>query len=347
MVSYYDIQSKFYLVPLLYSNQHLIRILFLSANPVDTPQLKVIQESNEINDKLRATRFRDQFELVQRHALSITDLQGILLEQDPQIVHFSGHGSQESALIFQNVAGQSEEVPPDALTNLFKILGRNIRCVVLNACYSEKQAKAIAKHVDSVVGMIRAISDDAATDFAVYFYQALGYGKSIKDAFDLGLNQLELSKIPEEQTPKLKVRDGVDPSNLVLVIGRSTNIPSPQPQERDSKTAILNINDVINQVKEKYDNLMDGNISIEEFWSAALPPLRKLSSDRETRLIIGSQNADSLNLFSINLATTMSNYRRSKDLGDEEEAALLNKKIMLTSAQVINRLDSIYLSISK
>lgn len=311
---------------------------------MDTPQLKVIQESNEIYDRLRTTRFRDQFELVQRHALSILDLQRILLEQDPQIVHFSGHGSQESALIFQNVTGQSEEVPPDALTNLFKILGKNIRCVVLNACYSEKQAKAIAKHVESVVGMIRAVSDDAAKDFAVYFYQALGFGKSIKDAFDLGLNQLELSDITEEETPRLKVRDGVDPSKLVLVSGKC--IPSPDSQERDRKKVILNINNFINQIKEKYDKLVDGNISLEEFWSTALSPLRKLCNDRETRTILGSQNVDSLNRFTINLATTMSNYRRSKDLGDEEEAILLNKKIMLTSAQVINRLDSMYSSIS-
>ncbi|MFY9797366.1 MAG: hypothetical protein WB988_18415 [Candidatus Nitrosopolaris sp.] len=195
--------------------------------------------------------------------------------------------------------------------------------------------------------MIRAISDDATKDFAVYFYQALGFGKSIKDAFDLGLNQLKLSNIPEEQTPRLKVRDGVDASKLVLVNGKSINIPSPDPQDSDSNKVILKINNAINQVKEKYDKLMNGNISVEEFWSAASPPLRKLSSDRESRPVVGSQNADSLNLFMINLATIMSNYRRSKDLDDEEEAALLNKKIMLISGQLINRLDSIYSSISK
>ncbi|MFZ0512743.1 MAG: hypothetical protein WAM14_14140 [Candidatus Nitrosopolaris sp.] len=121
----------------------------------------------------------------------------------------------------KNEAGQSEEVPSEALTNLFKILGKNIRCVVLNACYSERQAKAIATHVDFVAGMVRTICDDAAKDFAVYFYQALGFGKSIKDAFDLGRNQLELSNIPEDHTPKLNVREGVDPSRIFLVNGKS------------------------------------------------------------------------------------------------------------------------------
>jgi hypothetical protein len=181
----------------------LDRILFLSANPSDSEPLKVLQECNEIKEKIRASRFRDRFELVQMHAISVKELQRVLLENQPQYLHFSGHGTQESALIFQNEGGQSEEVAPDALTGLFKILGKNIRCIFLNACYSEKQAKALAKHVDYVIGMIRSISDDAAKNFAASFYQALGYGQSIKNAFFLARNQLELSKMTEEQTPKL------------------------------------------------------------------------------------------------------------------------------------------------
>ena len=45
----------------------------------------------------------------------------------------------------------------------------------------------------------------------------------------------------------------------------------------------------------------------------------------------------------INLATTISDYRRNRDLGDEREATSLNKKIMLTTKQVIKRLDNIIL----
>jgi hypothetical protein len=93
-----------------------------------------------------------------------------------------------------------------------------IKLVFLSACYSQKQASAIAKHVDCVVGMTTAVTDDAARTFAESFYQAIGYGKSIKIAFELGLSKLERLSIPEEHTPRLMHHDKVDPSSVFLAI---------------------------------------------------------------------------------------------------------------------------------
>ncbi len=45
--------------------------------------------------------------------------------------------------------------------------------VCLNACYSEKQAHAIAQHIDCVVGMSDAVGDESAVSFSASFYQAL------------------------------------------------------------------------------------------------------------------------------------------------------------------------------
>ena len=67
---------------------------------------------------------------------------------------------------------------------------------MLNACYSEAQAQAIAKHIDCVVGMTTAVGDDAAIDFATAFYRALGYGRDVQTAFDLGTNQIALGACP-------------------------------------------------------------------------------------------------------------------------------------------------------
>lgn len=233
-------KGKFYLAPLLHSSQYLIRILFLSANPVDEQQINVTEEFNRIAKKLRESRYRNQFKLVPKFDIPLKDLAGVLLDEEKaQIFHFSGHGSQQSSLIFRDDHGQSQEAPPDFLTGLFKIFRdrSDIRCVVLNACYSEKQAKAVAKYVDSVVGMTRAITDDAAKDFAVYFYEALGAGTSIKFAFDHGCNQLRLLNIPEEQTPKLNERDGVDAASLVLV-KRKQRVGNRPPNENNSIAAV-------------------------------------------------------------------------------------------------------------
>jgi hypothetical protein len=83
----------------------------------------------------------------------------------------------------------------------FRILQNGIDCVVLNACFSQVQAEAIAKYVPYVLGMNIAIGDLAAIDFAKGFYGALFEGKSVKESFDLGKNQIALKNIPEAQTP--------------------------------------------------------------------------------------------------------------------------------------------------
>jgi hypothetical protein len=164
-----------------------------------------------------------------------------LLRHQPHIVHFSGHGSgsgatsssttgrnvtlvdssgntsqiNSGAIILEDNNGNSHPVSTKALSNLFALLKDNIRCVVLNACYSEDQAQAIAEHIDVVVGMSTAIGDEAAIVFATAFYQALGYGRSIKTAFDLGVTQLLVMNIPEEKTPRL-IANKVDPGQITL-----------------------------------------------------------------------------------------------------------------------------------
>ena len=88
------------------------------------------------------------------------------------------------------------------------MLRDNIRCVVLNACYSEQQAQAIAEHIDCVVGMTNAVGDDAAIQFATAFYRALGFGRDVQTAFDLGTNLIGLQGLPDEDIPHLVAKRG-------------------------------------------------------------------------------------------------------------------------------------------
>lgn len=180
-----------------------IKILFLSANPEDTEQLRIDKEIRQIKQALLQTEFRDKFAIEQERAVRVSDLQGHLLRHKPDIVHFSGHGSKASEIILDDGIGGSHKVSEQALSQLFAVFKDNIRCVVLNACYSAQQAQAIAQHIDCVVGMSKAIGDEAAISFAVAFYQALGYGKDVKTAFDLGCLQINLENLKEQDTPKL------------------------------------------------------------------------------------------------------------------------------------------------
>lgn len=182
---------------------HHTRILFLSANPVNMQPLNLDVEIREIDRALRQSEFRDRFEIEQQWAVSVQDLQDHFLRYRPDIVHFSSHGSPSGAIILKSSDGFSQPVSPEALSSLFQTLKDDIRCVVLNACYSEKQASSIAEHIDCVVGMSDEIGDEAAVRFAAAFYRALGYGRDVKTAFDLGSGQIQLEGLEDQHVLKL------------------------------------------------------------------------------------------------------------------------------------------------
>jgi hypothetical protein len=190
------------------SDQRAISILFLSADPTDASRLRLGEEIREIQEKLKLAKLREHFRLeLPQLSVRPADVSQALLDTQPQIVHFSGHGTSTGALSFEDQVGEAHLVQPDALSALFEQFANQVNCVVLNACYSETQATSIAQHIDYVVGMNQAIGDKAAIAFTVGFYQALGAGRAIEEAFKLGCVQIRLQGIPEHLTPVL-IRKG-------------------------------------------------------------------------------------------------------------------------------------------
>jgi hypothetical protein len=178
------------------------KVLILAANPKDTSRLRLDQELRDIEEGLQRSQKRDQFSLKQQLAVRPRDIQRALLDFNPQIIHFSGHGTEER-LIFEDDSGKSKLVSGDALAGLFELFADGIECVVLNGCYSEVQAQAIGKHINYVIGMSQAIGDKAAIEFAVGFYDALGAGRSIEFAYKLGCSAIRMQGIDEHLTPVL------------------------------------------------------------------------------------------------------------------------------------------------
>lgn len=201
-----------------------LKILFLSANPTDTSQLQLDEESHAIEQALRRGKYWDHFQVEQHWAVRISDLQALLLDTRPHIVHFSGHGSKNSEIILQNEQGKAQPVPQQALKVLFALLKGNIRCVVLNACYSQKQAEGIASSIDAVIGMSDAIGDKAAIRFSASFYQALAFGQNVDKAFELGRNQLDLENLGEQDKPQL-LATRTNPKTIYLLESGSADNP--------------------------------------------------------------------------------------------------------------------------
>jgi hypothetical protein len=189
------------------SNSSTKKILMLSANPKGTNKLRLDEEARDIKEGLKQARERDQFTIDSEWAIRPRDVRRAILFSNPQIVHFSGHGSEDGGLAFEDETGQVQLVQPEALAGLFELLANDVECVILNACYSEIQASAIAKHIDYVIGMSKEIGDKAAIEFSVGFYDALGAGYSIENAYGFGCNAIKMAGIQESTTPVLKRKD--------------------------------------------------------------------------------------------------------------------------------------------
>ncbi|RAM49897.1 MAG: adenylate cyclase [Hapalosiphonaceae cyanobacterium JJU2] len=185
------------------SNNQARKILLLSANPRGTSQLRLGEEMREIKEGLKRAKKRDDYSIDTAEAVRYRDIHRAILEYEPHIIHFSGHGSGEEGLVFEDETGQIKLVDAEALAGLFQLFANQIECVVLNACYSKYQAEEIARNIDNVVGMNQAIGDQAAIEFAVGFYDALGAGQDYEFAYKLGCSVIRVAGIPQNLIPQL------------------------------------------------------------------------------------------------------------------------------------------------
>lgn len=112
-------------------------ILLLSANPNGTAPLHLAEETKRIKAGLKQAKNRKLFRIEQAEAVTARDVQRAMLEHEPQIVHFSGHGEGEPGIILEGSNGKPQTVSGDALADLFELFADKVECVVLNACYSE------------------------------------------------------------------------------------------------------------------------------------------------------------------------------------------------------------------
>jgi hypothetical protein len=193
-----------------------LKILFLAANPASSAHLNLTREARQIEERIDTGKHRSGLDLVTHWAVRRSDLQRVLLEEKPHVLHFSGHGSARSQLLLEDDDGNPSLVEKEALVNLIGIIPGNLQLVVLNACDTELIAEALVQHVACAIGMREPIGNDASIAFAAAFYQALGFGEPIATAFRLACNELEIRRIPEDGTPSLKVKRGVDAETFVL-----------------------------------------------------------------------------------------------------------------------------------
>lgn len=174
-----------------------LTILFMAADPDDEGPLENAKECREIKTARRETRFSDSLQIHAVSSCRTQDISAALDGYEPNILHFSGHGTDEG-LCFENIYGRGVSVKKKALARLLATQ-KNLKLVVLSSCFSLGQAQAIADAVGMVIGTTGSLEVSVAIDFAREFYRALGYGRTFEDAF-------ERAKLALGLTSTLKIR---------------------------------------------------------------------------------------------------------------------------------------------
>jgi hypothetical protein len=222
------------------------KILILAANPKTTPRLRLDEEIREINEGLRRSNYRDRFVIYSALDPGQRDLRRALLDHNPDIVHFTGHGNKKGLLVVDEM-GMAVSFSSKALAGLFELVSDKVECVILSTCYSAHQANAVSKHIKYVIGMRKEIEDKAAVEFAIGFYDAIGAGRSLEDAFKFGINAIREFNLPGHQVPLLIKNDSKDEK------GAKRNI---HPHDRPLTVAIRSFKHPAHEIESKVDHML-------------------------------------------------------------------------------------------
>jgi HAD superfamily phosphoserine phosphatase-like hydrolase len=186
-------------------------IYLVYANPFPEKPLKIDIEMRSIFRRLPAS-----WDIKLGPAARMDDIVSDLRRFDPDVVHFSSHGSPTERLILLNSEDKPEEVSRATIENLFSVMKGKIRLVVLNACYSQSQAEQIRSSVDCIVAVSSTLADTNAILYSGQFYEALSAGRSVYQAHQEA--GIILTDVPASHKPQLLVRDGIDAAAVRIVL---------------------------------------------------------------------------------------------------------------------------------
>lgn len=195
-----------------------MRILFISANPHWEARLDLAEELRLL---MRAIKGLD-VELMLLPAAQPAEVAAALEYERPDIVHFSGHATEQDGILLRNAEGETEELPPEKLRELLTSDdGGHIELVVLNACNTRRCVEQLRDAVGAVIGTTAPLADGAGKAFTKHFYRALAKHATITDAYKKATGSIRLAKLNDVYTEgfataesaAVKPFDGVEESD--------------------------------------------------------------------------------------------------------------------------------------
>lgn len=161
------------------------KILLLWSNPIDSDDLRLHKEENLIKDCIQRNPGVD-FEVTSRGGVKEDEFWTLIIEHKPNLIHLSGHGTENNEFCFEDGEDYEELVEIDRIIKYLNGI-QSINCLILNSCFSANSIKASDIEFEYLIGMGSEIPNQSASRFSSSFYSAFFQTKKIKDSFKIAL----------------------------------------------------------------------------------------------------------------------------------------------------------------
>lgn len=229
-----------------------MRILYLASNPTEQVSLALEREMTELQRRLMAVDRLGTIVFKPLPHLKIDELSTVITEFRPDVVHLSVHG-RRGGVVFAD--GDDEKfVPIPHFVAHFKAVRVKPKLVYLSACDGDKLAKALSEQVPFVLAMTDKVTNEAAIRSAVKFYEWLGGGSTIQEAYDISRPLLETVDEGAVSSNLYTGKDSSTDSKLVDVFRMMACFTKLENTRRKKKPPLLNFRDLCDR---------SGNFEIE------------------------------------------------------------------------------------
>ncbi len=216
-----DLISKLQLIPVVLpqDGQEIKEeyiLLLIASNPDDQEQLNAPLEFREIEERIKLSKDGYKFKIITKMAVRVRDILNAINQNNPDFIHFSGHGENKN-LIIQNESGVTQELSKEAIVALVKSCAKPIKLMVFSSCESQAIAKEVSNIIDVSVGMNGDVGDKDAAIFSAQFYSGIAYGLSVKIAFEQGKTAVMMEGYYDFDKPELYCRSDIDLNTYKLI----------------------------------------------------------------------------------------------------------------------------------
>lgn len=199
-----------------------VKLLFLASRPKNAGSMHLEWDLQALQRAFDTTRTSDRFLLRFLWAPTQADLIDHLNLFKPDIVHFSGHGGKittekEGGIVLNDRTAQPALLEEQNFLSLLRGLRADRpKLLVLASCWGLGIARSASSLVTSAVGCPGTLNDNVARGFLHGFYAAIAAGRTLRDAYEIGLAGIPASILLDHR-PMLEWAFDVDPADIVLL----------------------------------------------------------------------------------------------------------------------------------